>query len=1298
MAKQTEKRAAAGLRGAIDGRLRAFGQGDLTECCLALFEGLGYQTDKRLGWAAEGAVEFLAEMNSEGKLNPEKALVGEWEAFSLLFQLTKDEITGGNQIRLDFGDNHRVDRADYESYLFFGLQLRGQQYTRSQLAEITRQINKLFVMPVMLVFRYGKKVTLAVINRRPSQRDDGDVLEKVTLIKDISVRSPHRAHIEILQDLAIEELYRAHKFTTFLELHWAWQKTLDSSELNKRFFKELADWYFWATGLVRFPDGAMKDSEGKDSPSVIRMITRLIFVWFLKEKGLVPEELFRLEDVKQLIRIEAESSYYKAVLQNLFFATLSQEMNTAEKPGNRKFRGKSVGGRDAHYGIANVYRYEDLFQDAARVLGLFDAVPFLNGGLFECLDNTEVKPPVRVDGFSDRSDNQIFVPNHVFFSDEQDADLNGIYNTKNKKYKVRGLINILDRYKFTITENTPIEEEIALDPELLGKVFENLLASYNEETKETARKQTGSFYTPREVVDYMVNESLKVYLGNALVADAASVSPLNPPEWGTLNDSEVPHSGGLGGGADEVSLNEELEGGSDVDSLLSQLLDYNEPGHGFDDRQVDALIRAIDQLKMLDPAVGSGAFPMGILQKLVFILSKLDPHNQRWRDAQIVTAEGIGDIEAREKAIEGIYEAFERNELDYGRKLFLIQNCIYGVDIQPIAVQIAKLRFFISLIVDQRISEKNPNRGIRPLPNLETKFVAANTLIGLEGQLGLKSPEIEQKERELAVERQRHFGARSRQTKERCRERDRTLRGEIGLLLQGLGFPGETATKMASWNPYDQNQSSVFFEPSWMFGMADGFDVVIGNPPYVRQESIKHLKEALKPLYQCYTGTADLYVYFYERGLRLLRSHGVLTYISSNKYFRSNYGKPLREYLTSQSKIHQIIDFGDAPVFTAIAYPTIVITENAKAEKQQILTLNWKMGEPIEQFAAVVKKQSFRMPQKALKAESWQLANDDVLNLMENLRKIGTSLGKYVDQRLYRGIVTGLNEAFVVDTDTKEQLIREHCSSSKLLKPFLRGRDIKRWKVQYQDLWLIFTRQGTDIDKYPAIKNHLNQFKIDLEKRLNVVRDGDEWFQIPYAISYWQEFERPKIMYQEIATYQAFAWDESGCYSNNKAFLIPDASSYLLALLNSKLVWFFLSNTVQKMAGGTFALQTIYVEQIPIAPAPATTKTAIETLVHYILHLTPNTPEKPLLAYFEQLINALVYELYFPAELQAQNIAIVPLLQAETLPALDEISGDKIAELRSVFARLSHVDHPLRLNCDRLATLEVVRLIEGKIN
>lgn len=201
-------------------------------------------------------------------------------------------------------------------------------------------------------------------------------------------------------------------------------------------------------------------------------------------------------------------------MQNLFFATLNQEMNTDAKPKNRKFRhqGKT---RDQHYMVHNVYRYCELIKQPDAALALFETMPFLNGGLFECLDRTDKenpKQPSRIDGFRDRADNPLSVPNFLFFCDEQKVDLNPIYGTKNKHYDMRGLIDIFNSYKFTIAENTPIEEEIALDPEMLGKVCENLLAAYNPETEATARKQTGSFYTPREVVDYMVDESLIVYL------------------------------------------------------------------------------------------------------------------------------------------------------------------------------------------------------------------------------------------------------------------------------------------------------------------------------------------------------------------------------------------------------------------------------------------------------------------------------------------------------------------------------------------------------------------------------------------------------------------------------------------------------------------------------------------------------------------------------------------------------------------------------------------------------------------
>ncbi len=418
-------------------------------------------------------------------------------------------------------------------------------------------------------------------------------------------------------------------------------------------------------------------------------------------------------------------------------------MNTAQNPNNRRFRGE---GRQ-HYNITSLYRYKNYFIDPDHALRQFETIPFLNGGLFECLDGPSKEDAtviLRVDGFSDRDNNPLQVPNELFFSNERTIDLNKAYGTRGKRYKVRGLIHILDSYKFTVAENTPIEEEVALDPELLGKVFENLLAAYNPETETTARKQTGSFYTPREIVNYMTDESLIAYLKSELM------SPIDV-ETMSLSDAQK----------------------AEIEAKLRGLLAYNEKPHQFNEVEVEVLIKAIDTLKILDPAVGSGAFPMGVLHRLVFILGKLDPRNEQWKQRQIDRVENtieiagqIDDSAFRESAIrdlegeiESINEAFERNELDYGRKLYLIENCIYGVDIQSIATQIAKLRCFISLIVDQQIDDSRENRGVRPLPNLETKFVAANTLIGIDKplQMAIGDTEIDRKEKELEDVRRRHF-------------------------------------------------------------------------------------------------------------------------------------------------------------------------------------------------------------------------------------------------------------------------------------------------------------------------------------------------------------------------------------------------------------------------------------------------------------------------------------------------------------------------------------------------------------
>ena len=334
------------------------------------------------------------------------------------------------------------------------------------------------------------------------------MLEKVTLIRDINVGAPHRAHVDILSELFLPDLAQRFGFQNFVGLHAAWQKTLSISELNKRFYQQLQQWYFWALGHIRFPKDAAKE-DGRDALSTIRLLTRLIFVWFLKEKGLVPEMLFEERRLAALLsgfapddHRDKSSVFYRAILQNLFFATLNQEMNQ-----------RGWARENQNFMAHSLYRYRDCFADPNSALALFKDIPFLNGGLFECLDKDlggdEVSRYLRIDGFSRRPDSQPVVPDFLFYSDAQTVDLSAFYSEKKfRTVKIRGLCRILADFKFTIEENTPIEEDVALDPELLGRVFENLLAAYNPETQATVRKQTGSFYTPRQIVDYLVGQTL----------------------------------------------------------------------------------------------------------------------------------------------------------------------------------------------------------------------------------------------------------------------------------------------------------------------------------------------------------------------------------------------------------------------------------------------------------------------------------------------------------------------------------------------------------------------------------------------------------------------------------------------------------------------------------------------------------------------------------------------------------------------------------------------------------------------
>jgi hypothetical protein len=726
--------------------------------------------------------------------------------------------------------------------------------------------------------------------------------------------------------------------------------------LTKEFYDNLFNWYEWALDIVRFPEGSgnnVKLTNKNNEIHLIRLITRLIFIWFIKQKKLIPEWIFdKKEELYSILadfspNSEKKSSYYNGILQNLFFATLNREIldNGIQ---NRLFTEHDNKSINSDYAISNKYRDnkgKSFFKETpADIIKRLEKVPFLNGGLFECLDSyiadgKDKKHGTKYyrDGFSREEKRRAFVPDCLFWSE-------------NKEHE--GIISILSRYNFTIEENTPTDIEVSLDPELLGKVFENLLGYIDEDTQKIARNASGSFYTPREIVSYMVDESLITHI-----------------------KTKIP------------DLNEE-----DIRSLFYE--DITDVNKSIISKQ-SQICNCLRNTKILDPACGSGAFPMGILNRMFDLLKKLE------------------DINTREQ--------------QYKLKLFLIENCIYGIDIQSIAVQIAKLRFFISLVCEQDSNGNiKENYNIKPLPNLETKFVSANSLIGLledtEDTLDLKDDELIKMKNALWNIRKSHFYAKDSEEKKQLQRDDEKMRNTIRdyLIKKGVkpnnnhilqlekqveslkqkrlevaheNFVEEneqqsdfdfgdnkipanlfqydrnkpirdkidreikkltleitkeqnrgknpeafenTIKKLASWNPYDQNETSQFFDSVWMFGIDNGFDIVIGNPPYV---STKGVKEEDKKIYEKEYGFADdTYNHFFFKGCKLLVEKGVLTFISSKTFWTIQTKKNLRELLLSKRIIY-IFDTAN-PFKAAMVDTCITSLQNIEDSNDQIRFLD----------------------------------------------------------------------------------------------------------------------------------------------------------------------------------------------------------------------------------------------------------------------------------------------------------------------------------------------------------------------
>ena len=1172
--------------------VKAFAKDDISKAGINLFSTLGYDTSLQAPLDDKTYQEFketyIEDSPNAERFNEEKALVENWKSIDILFQLTNESFNGTKSLF-----EPSVNPYDPQSYLCFAIELNNSEYSKSHIANITREVNKLFSIPIIIIFKYGECITLAIINRRVNKRNnDRDVLEKVTLIKDIFFEKPHRAHIEILFDMSLPQLSVEYQINNFDSLHKAWSEVLDTQTLNKRFYTELSNWYFWAIKTVVYPGyeyeaqrNSLFTKEEKlrehNAKNLIRLLTRLLFVWFIKEKDLIPEELFDEKSIKNLITsfepekfyrfedidVESKSIYYKAILQNLFFASLNAEH------GKRAFR---IDGQNQN--ATSLMRYQRYHKNPEAFVQLIESkVPFMNGGLFECLDHQDDELKGKKggavidyeDGFSDRKDNELFVPDYVFFGKEIKVDLSSEYDDKKKRdVTVNGIINILQKYKFTIAENTPVEEDIALDPELLGRVFENLLASYNPETKTNARKQTGSFYTPRPIVEYMVDESLKAYL-KTKIKDAALSK-------GTLEE--------------KTKAVEELE--NTLDSKLDNLIAYNETEPEFTAEERFQILRYIDECKILDPACGSGAFPMGILQKMVYVIHKLDPQNDNWKQIQIQKISNDTKLTPKEKneLQKELLTVFDDNELDYARKLYLIENCIHGIDIQPIATQISRLRFFISLIVDQKVDGNKANFGVRPLPNLENRFVTANSLIGLnDEQAYLSSKEVD--ELMLTLQKVRHdlFKAKTPKHKFELRQEDKRIRDELEQELLKLGFGKENAKLISTWDPYDKNRSAEFFDAEWMFGIKDGFDVVIGNPPYVQLSKLENFelsyKEYLKNRYKTSGGRFNLFIFMMHLGFDIMSHTGVLTYIIPNTLLTQEYYQDTRKLMINKYGLSSLVDFEGLQFENAIVENIVFSVTKRKSNNDLVKVLRGKNSKII--FDKYIEIDKFRNN----KNFTFNINSDDFIDIF------------FVNKQPL-SYYCNINQAIALKGDKS---ISVKTSYKNGYYKLLDGRNINKYSIEWSGNYLDYS-----LDRIHSCK------------RKDIFECNE------------------KLLFRRVSASLIFSYDNEKYYALNTIVVVTAKREdinlkYLLGLLNSKLINYIYTKKFKSTKTVFSEIQARSVGELPIVMPDTELQKPIIDLVDKIL-ATKKPDASVDTSELEHKIDKLVYKLYGLTE---DEIAIV---------------------------------------------------------
>lgn len=1041
------------------------------------------------------------------------------------------------------------------------------------LRELLRNVYKYDVDGAIVVFVQDEKWRLSFISEIKVLNDEGEIIKQATEPKRYTYLLGKDEKVRTPSDRLSKLAGKAISLQDMLN-------TFSVEALNEEFYKIVQSFFYELVGgkigkgkkVTEYGKGILQlphTDRNVRQEFAVRLIGRTVFCWFLKMKRSDDDIALLPEALLSSNAVKNYNNYYHTILERLFFQTLNTPME-------ERLRNLPKG---------------------------TETIPFLNGGLFE---------PNIEDYY--KSDSQGNNRNNFGIGDDWFLRFFGE----------------LEKYNFTIDENSVTEIEVSVDPEMLGRIFENLLAEIDPDSGETARKATGSFYTPREIVDYMATESLVQYLHN---------------QTGIVQEKVRP---------------------------IFKMLETADPT--FTDAEKNNILDALDQVKILDPACGSGAFPMGVLQKIVLALQKLDPEAEWWKKRQI-------DRIKNPTVKKLLKEKLASSGVEYARKIGVIQNSLYGVDIQPVAAEISKLRCFLSLVVDENIDDNRPNRGVEPLPNLEFKFVTADTLIKLPEEKQRNMFDNFDEMQELEELRNEYIQS-SGKAKARVKEQFLKVQQKIAKDQSSLfADTNSKAYKLGNWNPFS-NDKSDWFDPKWMFGV-EKFDVVIGNPPYVSHDKISNLG-TLKKSFKVYEPFADLYCYFIEKGVNLLTENGILNFITSNSFLRTNYGKPLRSFVSQKVDVLELINiedsqlFGNATVNTAI----LCITTRGNAVLARVVNATFDLKSNFNRF---ITNNSFEYLQEEFgKVSSWTLLTPEKLSLLNKIYGNRPTLEE-LNTKIRLGLATGSNEAFLIDTETEKNIIKSDPKSIDLIKPILRGRDIFKYGYKLPSLKILLTKNGVDVSKYPSVYKHLDSFGDSFKQR---GAKGQHWTNLR-ACAFFDDFKLEKIVWIELSDMGRFAICREEVYLLNSAyFLIPPkgySSEVITAILNSLVIHFVLHSIAESSGTGTARWINNNVKEFPIPFINQ--QYAFICLVQYVEFLNKTTnnisdfvPNTHIAQLFEEVIDAMVMELYFKEDFEKAGIEFIKYVERDFKSIEGKEEPDQIEIIHNAYQKIRERDNEIRNN------------------